>query len=179
MKVFLVFLILCIGCLIHANIVEFFESIPPVVRYAVGTVITVYALSWAYSWVFDPIVIVAENGYGAFNFGPFIVIEPCIWYSNDIEWRNTVLNHEYTHYVQHAVYGPILSISYPILALYSNIKSGNQWDDTNQILHGKPKRRIFLRQTGHQTDIGKHQGFQSTDIAFLNALTQLMFFFPG
>ena len=127
-KVILVLLILCIGCLIHANIVEFFESIPPVVRYAVGTVITVYALSWAYSWVFDPIVIVAENGYGAFNFGPFIVIEPCIWYSNDVEWRNTVLNHEYTHYVQHAVYGPILSISYPILAAYSTIKTGNQWD---------------------------------------------------
>lgn len=128
-KVILVLLILCIGCLIHANIVEFFESIPPVIKYAVGTAITVYALSWAYSWVFDPIIIITPNGYGAFNFGPFIVIEPDIWYSNNTKWKNIVLNHEYTHYVQHAVYGPILSISYPILALYSNIKSGNQWDD--------------------------------------------------
>ena len=127
-KVFLVLLILCIGCLIHANIVEFFESIPPVVRYTVGAAITVYALSWAYSWVFDPIVVVAENGYGAFNFGPFIVVDSYLWYDASESSRNLVLNHEYVHYVQHALYGPILSLTYPIFCWYSTIKTGNQWD---------------------------------------------------
>ena len=121
-------LVIIIGSMSIANIVEFFEEIPPVVKYAVGTVITIYGLSWAYSWFFDPIIVVADTTYGAFNFGPFIVIEPDIWYSNNTKWKNIVLNHEYTHYVQHALYGPILSISYPILAAYSTIKTGNQWD---------------------------------------------------
>ena len=128
-KLLVIVVLIAVSSLSFANIIEFFESIPPVIKFSVGAGIALYGLSWAYPWVFDPIVIVAENGYGAFNFGPFIVIEPCIWYSNDVEWRNTVLNHEYTHYVQHAVYGPILSVTYPILALYSNIKSGNQWDE--------------------------------------------------
>jgi len=127
-KVILVLLILCIGCLIHANIVEFFESIPPVVRYAVGTVITVYALSWAYSWVFDPIIIITPNGYGAFNFGPFIVVNPDIFHHEQETVLNHVLNHEYVHYVQHAIYGPILSLTYPICCWYSTFKTGNQWD---------------------------------------------------
>ena len=128
MKVFLVFLILCIGCLIHANIVEFFESIPPVIKYAVGTAITVYALSWAYSWVFDPIIIITPNGYGAFNFGPFIVVNPDIFHHEQETVLNHVLNHEYVHYVQHAIYGPILSLTYPICCWYSTFKTGNQWD---------------------------------------------------
>jgi len=127
-KLLVIALLAVISCVSVGNIVEFFESIPPVVKYGIGAGIALYGLSWAYTWLFDPIVVVTDTKYGAYNFGPFIVIEPDIWYSNNTKWKNIVLNHEYTHYVQHAVYGPILSISYPILALYSNIKSGNQWD---------------------------------------------------
>ena len=69
-KLLAIVLVLAIACIAFSNIVEFFEEIPPAVKYAVRTVITVYAVSWAYSWFFDPIVIVAGTTYGAFNFGP-------------------------------------------------------------------------------------------------------------
>lgn len=127
-KVFLVFLILCIGCLIHANIVEFFEGIPPVIKFSVGAGIALYGLSWAYPWFFDPIVIVAGTTYGAYNFGPFIVVSPDIYHHEQETVLNHVLNHEYVHYVQHAIYGPILSLTYPVCCWYSTFKTGNQWD---------------------------------------------------
>lgn len=127
-KLLVIVLVVVIGSMSIANIVEFFESIPPVVKYAVGTVITVYAVSWAYSWFFDPIMVVADTTYGAFNFGPFIVVSPYFWYDASESSRNTVINHEYVHYVQHAIYGPILSLTYPIFSWYSTFKTGNQWD---------------------------------------------------
>ena len=128
-KLLAIVLVLAVFCVTFSNVVEFFEGIPPVVRFVVGGAIAVYGLSWAYTWLFDPIVVVTDTKYGAYNFGPFIVVDSYLWYEASESSRNLVLNHEYVHYVQHAVYGPILSISYPILALYSNIKSGNQWDD--------------------------------------------------
>ena len=127
-KLLAIVLVIVIGSMSIANIVEFFESIPPAVKYAVGTVITVYAVSWAYSWFFDPIVIVAGTTYGAFSFGPLIVIDSELWCGTSESSRNLVLNHEYVHYVQHAIYGPILSLTYPIFCWYSTIKTGNQWD---------------------------------------------------
>ena len=127
-KLLVIVLVIIIGSMSIANIVEFFEEIPPVVKYAVGTVITIYGLSWAYSWFFDPIIVVADTTYGAFNFGPFIVVSPYFWYDASESSRNTVINHEYVHYVQHAIYGPILSLTYPIFCWYSTIKTGNQWD---------------------------------------------------
>jgi len=127
-KLLAIVLVIIIGSMSIANIVEFFEEIPPVVKYAVGTAITVYGLSWAYSWFFDPIVIVAGTTYGAFNFGPFIVVSPDIYHHEQETVLNHVLNHEYVHYVQHAIYGPILSLTYPICCWYSTFKTGNQWD---------------------------------------------------
>ena len=127
-KLLVIVLVVVIGSMSIANIMEFFESIPPVIKYAVGTAITVYAVSWAYSWFFDPIMVVANTPYGAFNFSPFIVVSPDIYYHEQETVLNHVLNHEYVHYVQHAIYGPILSLTYPIFCWYSTIKTGNQWD---------------------------------------------------
>lgn len=128
-KLLTIVLILAIGCISFANIVEFFESIPPVVKYGIGAGIALYGLSWAYSWFFDPIVVIAGSRYGAYSFGPFIVIDHYLWYDASENSRNMVLNHEYVHYIQHAVYGPILSLTYPVASLYSILKSGNQWND--------------------------------------------------
>lgn len=121
-------LVLVMSCITLANITDFFRSIPKPIRVAIGVGIGLYAASWAYSWIFEPIILVAQNPYGAFNFGPFIVIDHYIWNQYDEEDRNYVLNHEYTHYVQHALFGPIVSLTYPVFSLYSIIKTGNQWD---------------------------------------------------
>ena len=126
-KLLAITLVLAIACITFANIVDFFEEIPPVVRLVAGGAIAIYGLSWAYSWVFDPIVVVTDTGYGAYSFGPFIVINPYLWYDAPESSRNAVLNHEYVHYVQHALYGPVLSLTYPICYWYSTLKSGNQW----------------------------------------------------
>lgn len=129
MKKFLaMILILAIGSLSVANIVEFFESIPPIVKYGIGAGIAVYGLSWAYPWFFDPIIIVGDTEFGAFCFGPLIVISPYLWSEAPENSRNIVLNHEYVHYIQHAIFGPILSLTYPVFSLYSIVKTGNQWD---------------------------------------------------
>jgi len=128
-KLLTIVLILAIGCISFANIVEFFESIPPVVKYGIGAGIALYGLSWAYSWFFDPIVVVADSKYAAYSFGPLIVVSPSLWYDGSESVRNIVLNHEYVHYIQHALYGPILSLTYPLCHWYSTLKSGNQWSD--------------------------------------------------
>jgi hypothetical protein len=127
-KIVAIALMVIIGSMSIANIVEFFEEIPPAVKYAVGTVITVYAVSWAYSWFFDPIMVVADTTYGAYTFGPVIVVSPDIYHHEQETVLNHVLNHEYVHYIQHAIYGPILSLTYPIFYWYSTLKTGNQWD---------------------------------------------------
>jgi len=127
-KLLAIVLVVVIGSVSFANIVEFFESIPPVVKYGIGAGIALYGLSWACSWIFDPIVVVTDTKYGAYNFGPFIVVDSYLWYDASESSRNLVLNHEYVHYVQHALYGPILSLSYPVFALYSTLKIGNQWE---------------------------------------------------
>ena len=130
-KLLAIVLVIVISSVSIANIVEFFEEIPPAVKYAVGTVITVitvYAVSWAYSWFFDPIIVVADTKHGAYTWGPVIVVSPDIYHHEQETVLNHVLNHEYVHYVQHAIYGPILSLTYPIFCWYSTIKTGNQWD---------------------------------------------------
>lgn len=121
-------ILVLISCIGLSTITEFFNSIPKPVKVCIGVCIAVYAASWAYSLMFDPIIIVADNYYGAFSFGPFIVMDEWIWESNTEQGLNVVLNHEYTHYAQHALFGPIVSLTYPIFALYSIIKTGNQWD---------------------------------------------------
>ena len=126
-KLLAIVLMLAITCIAFSNIVEFFEGIPPVIRFAVGGAIAIYGLSWAYTWLFDPIVIVTDTEYGAFNFGPFITIDTYLWYDAPESSRNLVLNHEYVHYIQHALYGPIMSLTYPICYWYSTLKSGDQW----------------------------------------------------
>ena len=127
-KLLVIALLAVISCVSVGNIVEFFESIPPIVKYGIGAGIALYGLSWAYTWLFDPIVVVTDTKYGAFNFGPFIVVSPDIFHHEQETVLNHVLNHEYVHYVQHAIYGPILSLTYPIFYWYSTIKTGNQWD---------------------------------------------------
>ena len=127
-KLLVIVLLIALSSLSFANIIEFFESIPPVVKYAVGTVITVYAVSWAYSWFFDPIIVVADAKHGAYTWGPIIVVSPNVYHHEVETVLNHVLNHEYVHYIQHAIYGPILSLTYPIFCWYSTIKTGNQWD---------------------------------------------------
>ena len=127
-KMLVIVLLIAVTSLSFANIVEFFEGIPPVIKFSVGAGIALYGLSWAYPWVFDPIVVVWDTDFGAFCFGPFIVMDTYLWSEAPESSRNIVLNHEYVHYIQHAVFGPILSLSYPILAAYSTIKTGNQWD---------------------------------------------------
>jgi hypothetical protein len=126
-KLLAIVLVLAIACIAFSNIVEFFEGIPPVVRFVVGGAIAIYGLSWAYTWLFDPIVVVTDTKYGAYNFGPFIVVDSYLWYDASESSRNLVLNHEYVHYVQHALYGPILSLTYPVCYWYSTLKSGDQW----------------------------------------------------
>lgn len=127
-KMLVIVLVIVVTSLSFANLVEFFDSIPPALKFGTGAVIGIYGLSWAYPWFFDPIVIVGDTEFGAFCFGPFIVISPYLWNEASEDSRNIVLNHEYVHYIQHAIYGPILSLSYPVLAAYSTIKTGNQWN---------------------------------------------------
>ena len=127
-KLLVIALLAVISCVSVGNIVEFFESIPPVVKFGVGAGIALYGLSWAYPWFFDPLIVVWDTDSGAFCFGPFIVINPYLWSEAPESSRNIVLNHEYVHYIQHALFGPILSLSYPIFSAYSILKTGNQWD---------------------------------------------------
>lgn len=127
-KLLVIVVLIAVSSLSFANIIEFFESIPPVIKFSVGAGIALYGLSWAYPWVFDPIVVIWDTDFGAFCFGPFIVMDTYLWSEAPESSRNIVLNHEYVHYIQHAVFGPILSLSYPILAAYSTLKTGNQWD---------------------------------------------------
>jgi len=126
-KLLVIALLAVISCVSIGNIVEFFESIPPIVKYGIGAGIALYGLSWACSWIFEPIVVVTDTKYGAYNFGPFIVVDSYLWYDASESSRNLVLNHEYVHYVQHALYGPILSLTYPVCYWYSTLKSGDQW----------------------------------------------------
>jgi len=127
-KLLVIVLLIALSSLSFANIIEFFESIPPIVKFGIEAGIGIYGLAWAYPWFFDPIVIVGETDFGAFCFGPFIVINPYLWSEAPESSRNIVLNHEYVHYIQHALFGPILSLSYPIFSAYSILKTGNQWD---------------------------------------------------
>ena len=127
-KLLVIVVLIAVSSLSFANIIEFFESIPPVIKFSVGAGIALYGLSWAYPWVFDPIVVIWDTDFGAFCFGPFIVISPYLWNEASEDSRNIVLNHEYVHYIQHAIYGPILSLTYPVCCWYSTFKTGNQWD---------------------------------------------------
>ncbi len=127
-KLFVLALLVVISCVSMGNIIEFFENISPIVKYGVGAGIALYGLSWAYPWFFDPIVVIWDTDFGAFCFGPFIVMDNYLWYEAPESSRNIVLNHEYVHYIQRAIYGPILSLSYPVFALYSTLKIGNQWE---------------------------------------------------
>jgi hypothetical protein len=43
--------------------------------------------------------------------------------------ENWVWNHEYSHYCQYAVFGPVMFPLYVICAGYSLITSGNIWDN--------------------------------------------------
>jgi len=124
-KLLAIVLILVIGCISSANIVEFFESIPPVVKYVVGAGVVVLGASWAYTWFFDPIVILVENPFGAVTFGPLIFFDDKNWDAPE----NWVWNHEYSHYCQYAVFGPVMFPLYVICAGYSLITSGNIWDN--------------------------------------------------
>ena len=58
-------LVLVMSCITLANITDFFRSIPKPIRVAIGVGIGLYAASWAYSWIFEPIILVAQNPYGA------------------------------------------------------------------------------------------------------------------
>jgi hypothetical protein len=127
-KLLVIALLAVISCVSVGNIVEFFESIPPIVKYGIGAGIALYGLSWAWNWIFEPIVIVGDNPYGAFCFGPVIAVDRYIWYEWEELDRNYMLNHEYTHYIQHALFGPVMSLTYPIFCLYSTLKTGNRWD---------------------------------------------------
>ena len=126
-KLLVIVLVIVIGSVSFANIVEFFESIPPVVKYGIGAGIALYGLSWACSWIFDPIVVVGEFGFTPSSFGPVIFMHSKIWYSDDYDSINLALNHEYAHFVQQAFWGPAFHLSYPIFYLYSHLKHGNQW----------------------------------------------------
>jgi hypothetical protein len=122
-KLLAIVLILVIGCISSANIVEFFESIPPVVKYVVGAGVVVLGASWAYTWFFDPIVILVENPFGAVTIGPLIFFDDKNWTAPE----NWVWNHEYSHYCQYAVFGPVMFPLYIVCAGFSLITTGNIW----------------------------------------------------
>ncbi len=124
-KLLAIVLILVIGCISSANIVEFFESIPPVVKYVVGAGVVVLGASWAYTWFFDPIVILVENPFGAVTFGPLIFFDDKNWDAPE----NWVWNHEYSHYCQYALFGPVMFPLYIVCAGFSFVTSGNIWDN--------------------------------------------------
>lgn len=126
-KMLVLLLLILVSGVSSANIVELFESIPPIIKYSVGAGIALYGLSWACSWIFDPIVVVGEFSFAPSSFGPLIFMHSKIWYSDDCDTMNLAMNHEYVHFVQQAFWGPVFHLSYPIFYLYSHVKHGNQW----------------------------------------------------
>jgi hypothetical protein len=124
-KVLVLILILAIGCTALSNIAGFFESIPKPVKTIVGIGVAILGVSWAYTWFFDPIVILVENPFGAVSFGPFIVFDQKNWTAP----KNWVWNHEYSHYCQYAFFGPAMLPLYLVSAGYSLLTTGNIWDN--------------------------------------------------
>lgn len=127
-KILVVALLILVAAASIANIVEFFEKIPPVVKFGVGAGIVLCGLSWACLWLFEPIVIVGEFDFAPSSLGQFIFMHPKIWYSNDDDVINMALNHEYVHFTQQAFWGPVFHLAYPLFCLYSNLKDGNRWE---------------------------------------------------
>ena len=123
-KIVAVFVILALCCVAFGNLIDIWNKIPKLAKVSVGA----YLVAWAWNWIFDPVIIVGDNPYGAFCFGPVIAVDRYIWYEWKTADRNYMLNHEYTHYIQHALFGPVMSLTYPVFCLYSTLKTGNRWD---------------------------------------------------
>jgi len=105
--------------------IEFMINLPTWIKLILGL-----NLLWTSTfWVMpEPIVIVADTEYGAFNFANIVVLTSEI-HDNRDGWRAYVLAHEYTHFIQSALHTPLINgPMYSIFTLYSKYKTGNQWD---------------------------------------------------
>lgn len=123
-KILVIILILILGYAGFANVVDLFQSISPPVRTVVGIGVGILGASWAYTWFFDPIVVLVENPFGAVSFGPFILFDRKNWTAPE----NFVWNHEYSHYCQYAFLGPAMFPLYVACSGFSLVTTGNIWD---------------------------------------------------
>ena len=121
----LIFVLICVMSLsVFGEIWDIWENISKPAKIAIG----IYILSWSYQWFFDPIVLKINGGHGyvAFQWGPFIVLNENYMRLPAYRAMETyIYNHEYTHYIQRAFFGPLFDISYTGAYWYSMITTGN------------------------------------------------------
>lgn len=99
--------------------IALFQALPYVVKLIIG----INLLLTGYMWVGQPVVIDMpfpdSFHYAGFCTGFLIVMN-----TNDVytqEHYNVVLKHEYTHYIQHAIYTPLGSSLYSLYRITTNL----------------------------------------------------------
>ena len=122
----LIFVLICVMSLsVFGEIWDVWGAIPKPAKIVIG----IYLLTWSYQWFFDPIVIEVSAGlrFAAGQWGPFIIMNKDYMelpvYNSDLE--RYIYNHEYTHYIQRAFFGPLFDISYIAAYCYSMITTGD------------------------------------------------------
>lgn len=100
----------------------------PVARAVIAGTIALLGLLWGYSWIGEPIVVVAPSKMGAFALGPVIVVDPDLYATQDRDYLSWVLSHERAHTLQFALYGPVLMpVLYTAGAINSLMTEGDIW----------------------------------------------------
>lgn len=100
----------------------------PVARAVIAGTIALLGLLWGYSWIGEPIVVVAPSKMGAFALGPVIVVDPDLYATQDRDYLSWVLSHERVHTLQFALYGPlVMPVMYTVGAVQSLITEGDIW----------------------------------------------------
>jgi len=126
-KLFILLVILLVTCIATASILDTINQIPAWLRTAIGGTILVYGVCWAFSWFSDPIVIAFETNNPG-HWGPFIFVDTHILDGASPDVRDYFFTHEYGHYLQYRLMGPLTGIVYWVSCQISKAKSGNIWE---------------------------------------------------